>query len=91
MASIAAAQKASGYESPCSMRHGAVSAVWHGIRRTLGVAQEQKAPLLTADLRRVVDTLPDGLLGIRAIETSRDRRKTMKPAIAESSKKLRTI
>jgi site-specific recombinase XerD len=65
MAAIASAHKAHNYESPCSMRHGCVSAVWHGIRRTMGTAQTQKSPLLVPDLRKIADNLPDNLLGKR--------------------------
>ena len=43
MAAIAAAHKAQNYESPCSMRNGCVSAVWHGIKRTMGTVQMQKS------------------------------------------------
>jgi hypothetical protein len=65
LAAIASAHKSRGYESPCSMRHGSVSSVWHGIRRTHGVAQNQKSPLLTADLRRITGELPEKLIGKR--------------------------
>ena len=39
--------------------------VWAGIRRDLGAAPDAKDPLLTADVRRLVEALPDGLLGAR--------------------------
>lgn len=65
MAAIASAHKARGIESPASMRHGVVAQVWHGIRRTLGTAQTQKAPLMVPELRRIMDVLPDNLLGVR--------------------------
>jgi integrase len=47
------------------MQHGAVSAVWKGIKRTHGTAQAQKAPTLTANIRAMVGALPDRLIGIR--------------------------
>ena len=65
LAAIAARHKARGYESPASMRHGAVASVWHGIRRTHGVAQDAKAPVLITDLRAMVGKLRPGLIGIR--------------------------
>jgi site-specific recombinase XerD len=65
LAAIASAHKARGFNSPASMQHGAVSAVWHGIRRTLGTVQDQKQPILTPDLRAMVATLPDKLIGQR--------------------------
>jgi integrase len=65
LASIAGAHKARGYSSPASMQNGAVSAVWQGIKRTHGTAQTQKAALLTPDLRAMVRTLTDRLIGIR--------------------------
>jgi len=51
MAAIATAHKAIGLESPVSMRHGAVSSVWQGIKRTHGTAQNAKAPVLVNELR----------------------------------------
>jgi integrase len=40
-----------------------VRTVLQGIRRTLGVAPDQKAPILPADLRRMLAALPVGLQG----------------------------
>jgi integrase len=65
MAAIAAAHKAIGQESPASMRHGAVASVWRGIRRTHGVAQHAKAPVLVENLRAMVRSLRPGVIGIR--------------------------
>jgi integrase len=65
LAAIASAHKARGHSSPASMQHGAVSAVWKGIKRTHGTAQLQKAPTLTANIRAMVGTLPDRLIGTR--------------------------
>ena len=42
-----------------------VRLVWKGIRRTLGVAQQGKAPILIDHLRLMLDTLPDNSLGTR--------------------------
>lgn len=36
-----------------------------GIRRTKGTAQVAKSPVLVADLRKMVDRMPDGILGVR--------------------------
>lgn len=65
MAAIAAAHKACGYESPVSMRHGAVASVWHGIRRTHSVARSAKNPVLVEDLRGMVRKLRPGIIGTR--------------------------
>jgi len=65
MAAIAAAHKACGHQSPASMRHGAVAAVWQGIKRTHGTAQNAKAPVLVDDLRAMVQKLRPGLIGTR--------------------------
>ena len=65
MAAIEAAHKAVGLESPASMRNGAVASVWHGIRRTHGVAQDAKAPVLVDELRGMVRNLRRGVIGIR--------------------------
>ena len=47
------------------MRHGAVSSVWQGIRRTHGRAQNAKTPVLVDTLRAMVRNLRPGLIGIR--------------------------
>lgn len=63
MSAISQAHKAAGHESPTGS--AAVRAVWAGIRRAKGTAQQGKAPTVTADLRAMVSTLPDTLLGAR--------------------------
>lgn len=65
LAAIASAHKAHGHSSPASMQHGAVSAVWHGIKRTHGTAQVQKNPLMVPDLRRITENLDDKLIAVR--------------------------
>src|SRR5437879_3284503 len=52
-------------DHPSATQHAAVRTVIHGIRRTEGVTQQVKAPAVTADTRRTVEMLPEGLLGIR--------------------------
>lgn len=42
-----------------------LKSVWAGIRRVHGVAQQGKAPVVTADIKAMVDSLPGGLLGLR--------------------------
>jgi integrase len=42
-----------------------VRSVLKGIRRTLGTAPNEKAPLIAADIREMVATLPDSLIGKR--------------------------
>jgi len=63
LASISQAHKAAGYASPRST--ASVQAVMRGIRRKLGVAQVQKAPVLVADLRRMASSLSSTLKGTR--------------------------
>lgn len=46
-------------------RHPAVSATLRGIKRTHGSAQTGKAPVLPDDVRAMLGTLGDGLLGLR--------------------------
>lgn len=63
LAAIAAAHRFAGHESPttdpwCRQVH-------RGIRRQLGVRPEGKQPLRLADLRRVLEHLPDGTAGTR--------------------------
>ncbi len=52
LSAIAQAHKLSGHESPASSPR--VRLVWSGIRRTLGVAQDGKAPALIEDLQAMV-------------------------------------
>lgn len=66
LTAITKAHQAAGFkESPASSRHFVVGETMKGIRRVLGTKQEGKAPLLTADVRRIVASSPDSLLGIR--------------------------
>jgi integrase len=50
---------------PSPRTHGVVREVMKGIRRSLGVAQTSKSPLLPKDLVRMLSTLPNTLLGQR--------------------------
>jgi site-specific recombinase XerD len=66
LTSITKAHQAAGFEeSPSSSHHFLVSETLKGIRRSIGTAQEGKAPLLTADIRRIVACCPETLLGLR--------------------------
>ena len=47
------------------MAHRLVRETWKGIRRARGVAQQEKAALLTADLRRMMGALAPGMRGAR--------------------------
>ncbi|HWF08030.1 MAG TPA: site-specific integrase [Bryobacteraceae bacterium] len=60
---IAAMHTAAGFDSPTSSPEARLTLA--GIRRTLGVAQAGKAPILTADVAAMVAHLPDKLLGVR--------------------------
>ena len=50
---------------PSPFTHPRVVEVWEGIRRTLGVAQNRKDALLTADLRRMLEPLCDATIDVR--------------------------
>ena len=65
LTAITKAHAIAGHPSPATMQQPAVSETLKGIRRTLGTAQQTKAPLLTADVRRMVEALPDTLAGCR--------------------------
>jgi integrase len=66
LTSITKAHQAAGFEeSPSSSRHFVVSETLKGIRRSIGTAQEGKAPLLTSDIRRIVASCPQTLSGLR--------------------------
>jgi integrase len=63
LAAITAAHKAAGHVSPRSSAE--VEAVRVGIRRTMGTAPVQKAPILLGELRAMVTATPKGLAGFR--------------------------
>lgn len=63
LSGVSQAFVAQGKESP--VRSAGVRAVLQGVRRTLGVAQSQRQPLTTADVRRLVEQIPDSLRGKR--------------------------
>lgn len=63
LAAISQAHQTAGHESPTQTPR--VRTTMAGIRRTIGVAQQGKVPVLTADLRRMVGTLDDRVIGIR--------------------------
>jgi site-specific recombinase XerD len=63
LAAISQAHQAAGFETPTSA--AAVRTVMQGIRRAKGTAPAAKAPAVTADIRRMVDQLPAGPLGVR--------------------------
>ena len=66
LTSITKAHQAAGFEaSPSSSHHFVVSETLKGIRRSIGTAQEGKAPLLTSDIRRIVACCPETLAGLR--------------------------
>ena len=46
-------------------RHPAIKETWAGIKRVHGTAQKGKAPVVTADVRAMVATLKDNLIGTR--------------------------
>ncbi len=63
LVSISQAHKLAGYNSPTSS--AAVRETLKGIKRERGTAPTQKAPLCVSHLRRLLETLPDNLLGKR--------------------------
>ena len=63
MSSISVTHQAAGHASPTA--DILVRSTWSGIRRTNGVAQSAKTALLTDDIRNMVETLPDTLIGQR--------------------------
>jgi integrase len=65
LTSITKAHQAAGLDTPATTRHLAVSETLKGIRRTIGTAQKCKTPLLTKDLRKIIEHLPAGLIGAR--------------------------
>jgi integrase len=66
LTSITKAHQAAGFtDSPATTRHFVVGETLKGIRRTIGTAQQGKAPPLSADVRRIVAARREDLLGLR--------------------------
>jgi site-specific recombinase XerD len=63
MSAISQAHQMAGHESPTKSE--VVRTVMKGIRRIHGTAQVGKAPVMTDDIRAMVGTLPDTLIGVR--------------------------
>ena len=63
LATISQVHQAAGHETPTAA--APVRLVWAGIRRAKGTDQHGKAPAVTAELRRMVDTLENSLIGVR--------------------------
>lgn len=63
LVSISKAHTIAGYDD--ITKNPLVRETWKGIRRTIGTAQEGKAPAVTQDIKAMLATLPDSLLGIR--------------------------
>lgn len=63
LVSISQAHKAAGHPSPTTGAQ--VTETMRGVRRSLGVAQVQKAPILAEQLRTLVQLIPDDLIGYR--------------------------
>lgn len=63
LSAISQAHKFAGHTSPTFSPE--VRATMAGIRRAKGTRQEGKKPLLTEDLRRLIDALPESLKGTR--------------------------
>jgi integrase len=66
LTAITKAHEAKGYsDSPATTRHAIVGETLKGIRRTIGTAQKGKDPLLTIQIRKMIEFCPNGLLGMR--------------------------
>jgi site-specific recombinase XerD len=63
LVSISQAHKMGGFHTPTS--DALVREVLKGVRRSLGTAQVQKAPALPDQIKAMLATLPDDLLGVR--------------------------
>lgn len=63
LSALAQAHEQAGHASPLAA--ALVKETWKGIRRRLGVAPNKKEPLSAAELRRMMEVLPAGLLGLR--------------------------
>lgn len=63
IAAIGHAHRKAGFPSP--FMHPRVVEVWEGIRRTLGVTQDRKDAILTADLRQMLQPLTEATIDVR--------------------------
>jgi site-specific recombinase XerD len=63
IAAIGQEHRKAGLSSPFT--HPQVVEVWQGIRRALGVAQDRKDAILTADLRRMLQPLTETTIDVR--------------------------
>jgi site-specific recombinase XerD len=63
LTAISQAHEAAGQDNP--LHSSLVKYTMQGIKRTLGTAPGQKKAAVTDDIRAMVDSLPDNLLGIR--------------------------
>jgi site-specific recombinase XerC len=63
LTTISQMHDAAGFESPTKTK--LVRTTMSGIRRTIGVAQTGKQPLLTTDIRSMCDAFADDLVGLR--------------------------
>ncbi|HEY0420777.1 MAG TPA: integrase, partial [Acetobacteraceae bacterium] len=63
LAGIAAAHRSAGHAF--DLKHRQLDEVWAGIRRRLGTRQARKAAVLNDDLARMVNALPDTIIGRR--------------------------
>jgi site-specific recombinase XerD len=63
LSAISQCHQVKGFESPT--KNEIVRSVLKGIRRTLGTAPNEKAPLVAADLREMIARLPDTMIGTR--------------------------
>lgn len=63
LSAISQAHQIAGHVSPA--KEAVVRAVMAGIRRSKGTAPESKRPVLVPDLQRMLENLPDTLLGTR--------------------------
>jgi site-specific recombinase XerD len=63
LAAISEAHIVAGHKTPRADR--LVRETWKGVRRRLGVAADQKAPISAREIRAMIEELPPGLLGVR--------------------------
>jgi integrase len=63
IASISQAHQVAGFDTPTKAAE--VQLVWQGIRRTKGTSQTEKSPLRAAQVRDIMEQIPDTLAGKR--------------------------
>lgn len=71
LAAISTAHRLKGYSSPCITRQEPLSSVWQGIKRTHGTGVRKVAPLMAADISKIMAYMDQAIQTADANDTLR--------------------